>query len=226
MDPKEEDLLINLASMSRKCWLTFTTFKTRWYDPKSEICFTYTRILLFLRNILQKSSKNYETIARFSLLCSHWKVQSAKPSQLAQNNCNLLWQILVALTKLLVGQNWHDPKWLYSDWEYLRSNWNFAVGFEHSQHTNIWLNDVWNIPGLMKWIQTKWLFQNICSQFDLTQTQSTLSDLSAWLRVSLEVAPSSSSSHLLWYSADGSKCINFSVEKFSFGSPNFTFHLE
>ena len=99
------------------------------------------------------------------------KVQSAKFSQLAQNNCNLLWQILVALTKLLVGQNWHDPKWLYSDWEYLRSNWNFAVGFEHSQHTNIWWNDVWNIPGLMKWIQTKWLFQNICSQFDLTQTK-------------------------------------------------------
>ena len=73
MDPKEEDLLINLASMSRKRWLTFTTFKTRWYDPKSEICFTYTRILLFLWNILQKSSKNNETIARFSLLCSHWK---------------------------------------------------------------------------------------------------------------------------------------------------------
>ena len=69
------------------------------------------------------------------------KVQSAKPLQLAQNNCNLLWQILVALTKLLVGQNWHDPKWLYSDWEYLRSNWNFAVGFEHSQHPNIWPND-------------------------------------------------------------------------------------
>ena len=46
-----------------------------------------------------------------------------------------------------------------------------AVGFEHSQHKNIWLNDIWNIPGLMKWIQTKWLFQNICSQFDLTQTK-------------------------------------------------------
>jgi len=29
MDPKEEDLLINLASTSTKCWLTFTTFKTR-----------------------------------------------------------------------------------------------------------------------------------------------------------------------------------------------------
>ena len=29
MDPKEEDLLIILASMSRKCWWTFTTFKTR-----------------------------------------------------------------------------------------------------------------------------------------------------------------------------------------------------
>ena len=29
MDLKEEDLLINLASMSRKCWWTFTTFKTR-----------------------------------------------------------------------------------------------------------------------------------------------------------------------------------------------------
>ena len=64
-----------------------------------------TCILLFLRNILQKSSKNYETIARFSLLCIQLlKVQSAKPLQLAQNNCNLLWQILVALTKLLVGQ--------------------------------------------------------------------------------------------------------------------------
>ena len=37
--------------------------------------------------------------------------ESTKPSQLAQNNCNLLWQILVALTKLLVGKNWHDPKW-------------------------------------------------------------------------------------------------------------------
>jgi len=58
-----------------------------------------------------------------------------------------------------------------SDWEYLRSNWNFAVDFEHSQHTNIRLNDVWNIPGLMKWIQTKWLFQNIYSQFDLTHTK-------------------------------------------------------
>ena len=37
--------------------------------------------------------------------------ESTKPSQLAQNNWNLLWQILVALTELLVGKNWQDPKW-------------------------------------------------------------------------------------------------------------------
>ena len=97
--------------------------------------------------------------------------------------------------------------------------WTFAT-YKHLAEWRLKHN------GLMKWIQTKWLFQNICSQFDLTQTQSTLSDLSAWLRVSLEVPPSSSSSHLLRYSADGSKCINFSVQKFSFGSPNFTSHLE
>ena len=95
MDPKEEDLMINLASMSRKCWLTFTTFKTRWYDPKSEICFTCTRILLFLWNILQKSSKNYETIARFSLLCSYRKFSLL-------NLCNLRRIIATCRDKFLL----------------------------------------------------------------------------------------------------------------------------
>ena len=52
------------------------------------------------------------------------------------------------------------------------------------------------------WRRPKCLIRNIC----------------VTVRVSLEVAPSSSSSHLLWYSADGSKDINFKVEKFSFGS--------
>ena len=130
-----------------------------------------TRILLFLRNILQKSSKNNETIARFSLLCSHWKFSLLNLRNLRRIIATCCDKFSLHSKKLVVGQNWHDPKWLYSDWEYLRSNWDFAVGFEHSLLTNIWPNDVWNIPGLMKWIQTKWLFQNICSQVDLTQTK-------------------------------------------------------
>ena len=75
MDLKEEDLLIILVSMSRKYWWAFTTFKTRLCDLYSlQVKYVYSAyILLFLRNILQNISKNYETIARFSLLCTYRK---------------------------------------------------------------------------------------------------------------------------------------------------------
>ena len=97
--------------------------------------------------------------------------------------------------------------------------WTFAT-YKHLaewrlKHT--WVDEMNSDEVIVsKYLQSVW--------FDADQ--SALSDLSAWLRVSLEVPPSSSSSHLLRYSADGSKCINFSVKKFSFGSPNFTSHLE
>jgi len=219
MDPKEEDLLINLASMSRKRWLTFTTFKTRWYDPKSEICFTYTRILLFLRNILQKSSKNNETIARFSLLCSHWKFSLLNLRNLRRiietccdkigRRSKLAWSEMVIFRLRIFALQLElcSGLWTFATYKHL-AEWRL-------KHT--WVDEMNSDEVIVsKYLQSVW--------FDADQ--SALSDLSAWLRVSLEVAPSSSSSHLLWYSADGSKCINFSVEKFSFGSPNFTFHLE